>query len=162
LVVGASVGFFSALGVQFNDKASILIFFLQVFLYATACGVVWIEHYLNYHLDKDFWKFMFENVFKSIRYILVVYGVMIVVLKYISSTNGEKTIGFVTTLAYPTIVVLVSIFMISYWVLVPSWEKYVSSSEVKIDVKPTFREILLDPRKGRTIDSSGRSKSARR
>ncbi|AEI15418.1 hypothetical protein Flexsi_1779 [Flexistipes sinusarabici DSM 4947] len=130
MLAGVFVGFIATIGMQLNDNSSSLILFLQLFVYATATGILWIESYFQLDLEKDFWKFMFENVFKSIRYILVVYGAMVVVLRYISSSNGEKTIGFITTLSYPTVIVLGVVFMIGYWVLLPSWERYVVASKV--------------------------------
>ena len=161
LIISTCTGFLAAISTQFYDRPSSLIFFLQLFIYATACGVIWIEHYLEYELDKDFWKFMFENVLKFIRYILVVYGAMIVILEYISSTNGEKTIGFITTLAYPTIIVLVSIFIIGYWVLIPSWEKYLMSSKIEPIIKAKFKHRIYTSMHGMKNYPIRHSKGAR-
>jgi len=134
VVLSALIGLISAIATQLvalTYAKSTLIFFLQLFIYATACGVIWIENYLRLNLEKEFWRFMFENVFKAIRYILILYGAMIVILKYISSSNGETTISFITTISYPTFIIVISIFMISYWVLIPSWEKFVEGPIIR-------------------------------
>jgi len=126
-----------ALAVQLHDSPSSLVFFLHLFVYGTAAGIIWMEAFLKVNskdMDKEFWVIMFENVFKSIRYILVAYGALIVVLKFISLEMSSTYMNFLTTLIYPTAIVFFSIFAIGFWVLIPCWHHIVSSHRNIVDV----------------------------
>jgi len=125
LLLASMIGFGAAIAVQMHDSPSVLVFFLQVFVFATVAGIIWMESFLTEEMEKEFWVLLFENVFKSIRYILVGYAALIVVLKFISSGGRESTIGFLTTLFYPTVIILFSIFAIGYWILIPCWQRIV-------------------------------------
>ena len=76
-------------------------------------------------MEKEFWKILFDYMTKLIRYFLIVYVALIAILKFVSNENGESPMGFMTTLIYPTVVVVVSFFMIGYWVMLPVWSRII-------------------------------------
>jgi hypothetical protein len=130
LLFSSITGLLAALAVQLHDSPSSLVFFLQLFIYGTATGIIWMESFLKVNsdeMDRAFWVILFENVFKSIRYILVAYGALIVVLKFITSEMSGTYMDFLTTLIYPTMMIFFSIFAIGYWVLVPCWQHIVEA-----------------------------------
>jgi len=148
LLLASVIGFGTAIAIQMHDSPSILVFFLQVFVFATVAGIIWMESFLSENMEKEFWVLLFENVFKSIRYILVGYAAMIVVLKFISSDGRESTIGFLTTLFYPTVIILFSIFAIGYWILLPCWQRIVILH--KVPMNPFNRRACFTVSEGRS------------
>jgi len=65
------------------------------------------------------------------RYSFIAYGIFAVSLRVISNLNHENTKGFISTLVYPSIVFILSIFAIVYWLLIPILESIVKCYEIK-------------------------------
>lgn len=64
-------------------------------------------------------------------FIIVLYGAGISVLQIFSDKRGESSEGFAATFFYSSIVVIISIVMISYWILFPSFNKLVDEHRKK-------------------------------
>jgi len=41
----------------------------------------------------------------------------------ITAITKESSLGYVTTLAYPTMVIAMALFFFGYWVMEPTWRK---------------------------------------
>ena len=104
---------------------SFLVFWIQIFLLATVVIVIAIEPIFRNKMDKEFWKLVFDYFFRLIRYFMVVYIAGVAVLKYISTGDKESTMGFLATLFYPTLIMLICFFFIGFWILIPCWNKLV-------------------------------------
>lgn len=117
----------ASLPIVLINHPSMLILMLQIYFYAVVIIILGLEPLLSKKMYKEFWKMLFEYMTKLIRYFLVIYVALIAVLKFISDGNSESKMGFMTTLFYPTVIVLISFFMIGYWVMLPVWNKIIDA-----------------------------------
>lgn len=113
----------SPLAVRANDAPSSLIFFLDMFFLAFATGVAWTNSLLAQRMKIRYWEILFDNAVKAAQILITVFGVLMAVLGVVTRKVTEDVNGFLTTAAYPTMVVTLVLFFIGYWVIHPTWQK---------------------------------------
>lgn len=86
-------------------------------------GVVWPETLLSSPMQARYWELLFDHAVKAAQTLLVGYGTLVAILGVVVDRNKEITSGYITTLAYPTLVVALALFMFAYWVMEPAWQK---------------------------------------
>lgn len=104
---------------------SILVAFLHMLFLAMAGGVVWVETLMRLPMQVAYWELLFEHGAKAAKILLVAYGVLVTILGVVSKSAKEDVFGYLTTLAYPTTVVAMILFMFAYWVMEPTWQQIV-------------------------------------
>ncbi|HNT16728.1 MAG TPA: hypothetical protein PKJ37_02375 [Acidobacteriota bacterium] len=119
------LGLAASLATQFNDSRSILIFFLQLLLYATVAIIVMVEQYLVMNMDKEFWQFMFSSSLKTVGFVSALVAALSYFLRTISDKNNENAEGFITTLFYPLVIMAVCVAIFTYWIILPCWDRVV-------------------------------------
>ncbi|MBU0751849.1 MAG: hypothetical protein KJ787_11300 [Gammaproteobacteria bacterium] len=62
---------------------------------------------------------------------LVAYGVLVGILGVVTQGIKEDVFGYLTTLAYPTTVVAMILFMFAYWVMEPTWQQIAAGHRKK-------------------------------
>ncbi len=126
----STVGLIGASIIQyFALSESTLIFLLHLYIFAVSGVIIILEPLFSKDLNLDFWKMIFEYMVKLIKYFMIIFGALVAVLKFLSQKNNETTDGFLTTLFYPSIILIISFFMIAYWIMIPSWNKIVDGSK---------------------------------
>jgi hypothetical protein len=115
---------------------AMMVFFLHLYLLAVVAVIILVEEVFRQQLQKRFWSSLFDRILRTIRYILVLFTAGVAVLRYLSAGLREPSAGFLSSLFYPTAVMILSIGMIAQWLLLPAWGRMIDS----------FRE---EPRKPR-------------
>lgn len=106
-----------------------LVLVTQFFFLAVMGGIVIVERIFSQDLKKDFWKQMNEGSIKTIRTILTLYTAGLAVLKFVSSGLGETIPGFISSLVYPSVILVVGVAAILYWIALPSWLQVIEASK---------------------------------
>jgi len=128
IIIGVfiGVGFPIIFQILYNTN-SILIFTLQSYLFGIALITIIIFREIQGNYTVDFYKLIFDKVIKLIGFILVLFGAGIATLKYVSTVKNEASTGFISSFAYPTIVMISSFIMLGYWVILPCWMEILKS-----------------------------------
>ena len=121
----------SFLSTMYSEHPSSLVLFLKLFLFSAVIFVIYMETFLSKNLSKEFWKIMTESITKGIRYIIALFLGGFALLQYLSEGVGESRDGFLTTFIYPSITMVLSFFVLGYWLFLPAWEKMVECYERK-------------------------------
>ncbi len=116
-------GMIGAISIVFFGFSSPLILVLLLYLYGVMAIIIVIEPVLSKTMDIEFWKFLFENIIKLIKYFLVIFGILFTVLEFLVKQINESNISFLTTLFYPSMILVLSFFMIGFWIILPVWNK---------------------------------------
>jgi len=129
MLFAPAVGFLSVFLIHLSSSSpSILVFSIQLLLLIFACGVIALEPYVKENkFETEFWKLFIESSMKIVRYILMLYIAGFALLKFLSDGVGESKEGFLTSFIYPTVMFVYGIFVIGYWLAIPSWENLVKS-----------------------------------
>ena len=106
---------------------AMMVFFLQTYVLTVAAIIVIAEPVFSRSLDREFWKLFFDGVMKAIKYVLTLFTAGMAALQYLSTGLKEGPAGFLTSLFYPTTVLLISVGMLVYWLLLPAWSRVVES-----------------------------------
>lgn len=109
------------------NQPSILVVSLHTTFLAMACGVICAETLLSQPMQARYWELLFDYTVKAAKTLLVGYGVLVAILGVVVERNNEQTLGYLTTLAYPTLIVAIILFMFAYWVMEPVWQRIASS-----------------------------------
>lgn len=88
-----------------------------------GAGVVWAETLLSSPMQVRYWELLFDYAVKAAQTLLVGYGTLVAILGVVVDRNKEATSGYITTLAYPTLVIALTLFMFAYWVMEPAWQQ---------------------------------------
>jgi hypothetical protein len=114
----------------FSSGPSVLVYCLQLLLLIFAATVVAIERDILYRdFEPAFWKLILDVAFRVIRYVIMLYVAGFALLKFLSDGIKEDKLGFLTSFAYPTVIVVYSLFIVIYWLALPAWENLVRSHE---------------------------------
>ncbi len=113
----------SPIAVIGNDTPSSLVFFLHLLFLALVTGVVWAETLMDGVHEARYWELLFEYAVKAAQLLIGVFTALAAVLQVISNINKEASMGFITTLAYPTMVIGLALFFFFYWVMEPTWQR---------------------------------------
>ncbi len=141
----------------FGAGSSFTIFFVQLALYAAACIVIAIEPYLTDKMHPEFWRLMLSSGVKGIKYIIAIFVAGVAALKFVSAGVGESPVGFITTFFFPTVSLILVLFFIGYWALVPCWEQTVKAytkNERSLIIEGRYVHQTIG---SRTKSSSGRA-----
>ena len=117
------IGLIGAAFIVFFGFPSPLILILLMYFYGVMVIIIVIEPVLSKEMSIEFWKFLFENMVKLIKYFLVIFGILFTVLEFLVKQINESNISFLTTLFYPSIILVLSFFMIGFWIILPVWNK---------------------------------------
>lgn len=112
---------------RLSSGPSMMVFFLHLYLAGIAGAIVLAEEAFSNRMPRDFWKLFFEGAMKGVRYVLLLFTAGAAALQYVSTSKGEESMGFLTTLFYPAVVLVLSMAMVGQWILLPSWERLVAS-----------------------------------
>ncbi len=121
IVFTVFTGLIGSAFIVFFGFPSPLIFVLLMYLYGVMAIIIVIEPVLSKEMDIEFWKFLFEHIIKLIKYFLVIFGILFTVLEFLVKQINESNISFLTTLFYPSMILLLSFFMIGFWIILPVW-----------------------------------------
>ena len=102
---------------------SMLHLILFIYINMIAIYTIVMERPFSSNLNIKVYELIFEKSLKVIQFSLVVFGVGVAALKFISTEVKEGYTGFMSTLLYPTIVMLMGFAIISYWLVLPAWNK---------------------------------------
>ena len=105
-VMSCIFGFIAASG-SFIFSVSILVFFLLFYIYSICSLIIMIDPYLKMDMDTEFWKILIDSGLRVMQFFLVVYIAGAAIGRFISQNTGETTMGFVSTMFYPLIVLIV-------------------------------------------------------
>lgn len=94
-----------------------------MFFLAMAGGVVWVETLMRLPMQVAYWELLFDHGAKAAKILLVAYGVLVTILGVVSKSAKEDVFGYLTTLAYPTAVIAMILFMFAYCVMEPTWQE---------------------------------------
>lgn len=111
-------------------SVSALVFFLLLYIYIIASGVAILTPYLSMKMDKEFWKIMLDSGLSIMRFILIMFVAAAAIVRFISSGSGESKIGFLSTMFYPVITLIVSYLIVGFWVLLPCWNNMVEGYKI--------------------------------
>lgn len=125
--LGAIVCLLAPLPELWAAQPSILVVFLHMAFLAMAGGVVWAETLLSQPMQGHYWELLFDYAVKAAKLLLVGYGAVVTILGVVVDRKGEEVIGYLTTLAYPTLIVAMILFMFAYWVMEPAWQQIAAS-----------------------------------
>lgn len=104
-------------------RKSALVFILQLYLLAVASSVAVIEPLFERNMSREFWKILLDGILKAVRYILLLFTAGIAIVRFIADSGEESVDNFLTTLFYPTLLMMISLGLIFRWILVPSLEQ---------------------------------------
>lgn len=110
---------------------SILIFTLQSYVFGISLVTIIIHRIFIEKYSLELYKLVFDKVLKIVGFILVVFVAGLATLRYVSNLNNEASIGFITTFAYPTVIVIASFIMLGYWVILPCWNEIINHYKVQ-------------------------------
>jgi hypothetical protein len=127
-IVGSMVAVVGPLAVQLQaTEASAMIFVLHVYLSVVALAVVAIEPVFQMSLQDEFWRKFFASSTKAVSYVFTLFSAGLAILQYVSKGLNESIPGYLTSLAYPIGALVLSLGIVAYWILAPSWRKYVAT-----------------------------------
>lgn len=123
VLLGALCAVSSPLVVRAYDQPSSLILFLDMFFLTFAAGVAWANSLLAQRMQIRYWEILFDNAVKAAQLLITAFGVLMAVLGVVTRKIEQEDLnGFLTTAAYPTMVVMLVLFLIAYWVILPIWQ----------------------------------------
>lgn len=129
--VGCLIGFSGAVLAQaFPDYRSPLVLVLHFFFYGIVSAVILAQGIFRTSstlidsMEMEHAKILVDALLRTLRYILILYVAGVATLEYISGNKGESTNGYITTLFYPTIVLLIGLAMLFYWLALPFAERF--------------------------------------
>ena len=117
-----------AISVQANSTLpAMMVFFMTIYVAGVAGAIIVVEPIFQREMPVQFWKLFFDGLLRGVRYILILFTAGIAVLRYLSTGLGETPTAFLTTLFYPTAIMVFSIGFVAIWLLVPAWLRLVES-----------------------------------
>lgn len=132
LVVLIVMGLLGALAVQTNSGSfSVLIFCLCIFVWGCSGLIVVFEPFLGLQKGFEFWKFVLQAWIKFFGLVFVMYGIGMTVLKFFSEKTAENPMDFASTFTYPLVILLLTLAHVTYWIILPLWEKVVETAPKK-------------------------------
>ena len=125
-----------------------MVFFMHLYVLIVSVAIILIEPVFLEELDRSFWQLFVDGLLRGIRYVLLLFTAGVAVLQYLSAGLGEEPSGFLTTLFYPTVIMILSIGLVAQWLLVPAWAVLIDGFRKGAPSRPT-RSPLRPPLKSR-------------
>ena len=104
------------------NTPSPLTFVVQAYLFFIGVLIISLDESFKKDMQKEFWKAIYEYMLTLIQYSLALYVGGIAVLNYVGEGTSSTTAEFIAKIFGPTMVLLLSIFMIAYWCMLPAWQ----------------------------------------
>jgi len=122
ILVSLVFPFYVQIRVEFH---SMLILSLQIYILAIGTIIAVLKQSNIYSLSRNNLELVLDKVSKLISLLLVLFVAGAGILRFISETIGEDEKAFMTTLLYPTLILAISIFLLCYWLVIPSYNKII-------------------------------------
>lgn len=119
------------------EVRSIIISAMMLFLFIVSTFVVVIDKYANDQMSEDFWALLFSASFKGIQFSLILFGLGMTLIKFVSEGKGEKVDSFLTTFFSATFSMVGIMYVMMHWALLPCWKQLVRKH--KKDVAHIYR-----------------------
>ena len=128
LIIIVSVPLLLQIGIPYK---SIIIYSISIYVVCIAILTIIVNREFNTFLHEDFLKYLLDKVTKLLGLTLVIYGVGVAALKYVSENFGEEPTQFISSFAYPTLIMILSFVLVGYWVILPCWERLIDNNHGK-------------------------------
>ncbi|MEQ9308115.1 MAG: hypothetical protein RLN90_01590 [Balneolaceae bacterium] len=122
------------------DVKSPIIFLTLGFQYAIGVVVVGVDKILQFEHEASFWELIFSTISRLVGFIIILYGAGSAILQFVSEGTGEPIEGYLSSFLYPTIIIVGILFMIGYWILIPTLMKIHEAK--KLESKREIRSII--------------------
>lgn len=110
-----------------STQSSAMILVLHMYVCSVASAIVVTSPIFSANLTPDFWKSFFAASTKAIGYVFTLFSAGLAVLQYVSKGLNESIPGYLTSMAYPAGTLLLSLVLLLFWMVIPAWEKYVTT-----------------------------------
>lgn len=140
-LLGSVVGVFvCCFYLIYFELKSPIIFLTLGFQYAIGVVVVGVDKILQFDHEASFWELIFSTISKLVGFIIILYGAGSAILQFVSEGTGEPIEGYLSSFLYPTIIIVGILFMIGYWILIPTLMKI--HEEKKTGYNKKFRSVI--------------------
>ena len=125
--------------IYFNMKSPI-VFLTLGFQYGIGVVIVGVDKILQFEHEVSFWELIFSTISKLVGFIVILFGAGSAILQFVSEGTGESIKGFLSSFLYPTIIIVGILFMIGYWILIPTLLKIHQAK--KLTKSRTIKSII--------------------
>lgn len=108
-------------------RESVIISAMLLLFYAVAVIALFIDAYRSEKLDDEIWKLLFDTSIKGIQFMIAIFGIGMILLRYLSARIAEAPTGFLTTFTSASLSMTIIVFIFANWAIMPCWENYLSA-----------------------------------
>lgn len=116
LIVGTSIAAIMTVG----GRASPLILILILVICAAAVGSIVVGYFIRNSTGSLVPKAIVVGGMSSIRNGIIVFAASFAIVEFIARDKGERSDSFITTLAYPSVVLVGVIGLVVIWAMLPA------------------------------------------